>query len=62
MVGASIVRNPDEVHSMINQETDGSYTVNFPNGKSVHVPALTDVELALTSTTGNDGSVGWLGA
>src|SRR5215831_10666580 len=33
----------------------GSYDVSFPNGKHVHLAALTDAELALTSTTGNDG-------
>jgi hypothetical protein len=55
VVGASVVRDPGAVRSMIKQERDGSCTVSFPNGKQVHVPALTDTELALTSTTGNDG-------
>jgi hypothetical protein len=55
VVGASIERDPNEVHNMIAQEGDGSFTITFPIGRKAHVPALTDTELALTSTTGNDG-------
>jgi Calpain family cysteine protease len=55
VVGASIVRDPADVRSMIKQEGDASFTVSFPIGKATHVSALTDAELALTSTTGNDG-------
>jgi hypothetical protein len=55
VVGASIVRNPEDVHSMITQQSDGSIDVSFPNGRKAHVPGLTDAELALTSTTGSDG-------
>lgn len=53
-LGATICRNPQDVVKMIQKESNGSYVVHL--GKhDIHVPALTDAEIAITASTGADG-------
>ncbi|CAG0950059.1 hypothetical protein PHYC_00150 [Phycisphaerales bacterium] len=53
-VGAAVHRDPLFVKSMMTREEDGRYTVRFP-GRSVTLLELTDAEVALSSTTGDEG-------
>lgn len=53
-VGAALMRDPEAIKGMIT-ETEGGYRVLFPSGRAVEFAALTDAELALTSSTGDDG-------
>jgi hypothetical protein len=56
VVGAMVERNPQSVKTMIVSEGgEKGFKVSFGNGKTVTVPPLTDVEYALTSTTGDEG-------
>lgn len=58
-VGAYVERDPQAIKSMIRENRiDGavvSYTVTFGGGDPVTIPALTDAQFALTSSTGGDG-------
>lgn len=58
VVGAAVARDPVSVLALIGSAADGSYVVTFGDGKSATVEPLTDVEIALTSTTGENGM--WL--
>lgn len=60
MVGAMVERDSASVKGMISAkgEPTAAYAVAFGNGKAVEVPALTDAEYALVSTTGDEGM--WL--
>lgn len=55
MVGGMVLRHPDDVRRLIVENADGSYTVSFPNDRTRQVPRLTDAQMALTSSSGNDG-------
>jgi hypothetical protein len=54
-IGALAHRDPSAIRKMISTRDDGSLTVDFPGGRAVTVPPLTDAEYALTSTTGGEG-------
>lgn len=54
-IGAAVHRDPGSVTSMISPQTDGSYLVTFATAQAVNVPPLTDAELALSGTTGDEG-------
>lgn len=54
-IGAAVHRDPASITSMITQQEDGSYLVRFASSQTVTVPALTDAELALSGTTGDEG-------
>lgn len=55
-LSAVMIRNPDDVTKMFRANSDGTYTVTFNDGQtSVTVTAPTDAELALSSTSGDDG-------
>lgn len=58
-VGAYVHRDAQAVKKMIKEVPgeDGrvKYEVDFPAGQDVTIPALTDAQFALTSTTGGDG-------
>lgn len=54
-VGAAVHRDPEIVRRLIISRTDGSYEVRFRNGRHIHVPLLTDAELALGSNAGHQG-------
>ena len=55
MVGGMAWRHPDDLRRLIVENADGSYIVSFPNDRTRHVPRLTDAQMALTSSSGNDG-------
>ncbi len=55
VVGAAVVRDPASVMRMISSTPDGSYLVTFGDGRSATVPPLTDAEMALTSSAGQNG-------
>lgn len=54
-IGAAVHRDPASITSMITPQEGGSYLVRFGNSQAVSVPALTDAELALSGTTGDEG-------
>lgn len=54
-VGAMVVRDSSRVKSMVTEAPGGGYVVRFPGHKDMSVPALTDAEVALSSTTGDEG-------
>ncbi|MFM1873018.1 MAG: hypothetical protein RL398_2440 [Planctomycetota bacterium] len=53
-IGAFVHRDPAALRAMIT-EVDGGYVVTFPGGRSEQVAAITDAELALGGTTGDEG-------
>lgn len=53
-IGAFVHRDPAALRAMIT-EVDGGYVVTFPGGRSERVAAITDAELALGGTTGDEG-------
>lgn len=55
VVGAAVARDAASVRDMISAAHDGSFDVAFPDGRRAKVAPLTDAELALTSTSGNEG-------
>jgi hypothetical protein len=55
-IGALVSRDSESVKQMI-RPVGGGYTVAFGN-RTVDIPALTDAQFALTSTTGDEGD--WL--
>jgi hypothetical protein len=54
-LGAAVARDPGAVRKMIQAKPDGSYRVTFGNGTAIDVPALTDMELMLSSTSAGHG-------
>ncbi len=54
-VGAAVDRDPSWVISLFTPEDAGAYSVRFGDGRSVRISPLTDAELGLTSTTGDEG-------
>lgn len=53
-VGAYVHRDPQALTQLVTPTTDG-YRVRFRDGQSVDVKPLTDAELALSGTTGDEG-------
>jgi hypothetical protein len=54
-IGAAVHFHPLLLKEMILPRPDGSWTVKFLNGRSVFVNRLTDSQIALSSTTGDQG-------
>jgi hypothetical protein len=54
-VGAMVARDAAAVQKMVQQNADGSYAVTFGDGRAITVPQLTDAELALSGSTGDEG-------
>lgn len=54
-VGAAVARNPAAVKRMFQPHPDGSCELIFANGRRVHVGRLTDAEIALGSSAGEQG-------
>lgn len=55
VVGAMVHRNPSAVKSMFTKNDDGSTGVKFGNGREVKVLHVTDADIAICSTAGNNG-------
>lgn len=53
-LGAFVHRDPKALHALITPTKDG-YRVRFADGQSADVAPLTDAELALSGTTGDEG-------
>lgn len=58
MVGALAFHHPRALRDMVRTADDGSLAVVFPGHDPVPVPALTDAQVAISSTSGKDGR--WL--
>ncbi len=54
-VGAAVHRNPDFVRKYIHENADGSCDITFPGRKPLRVPKLTDAEICLGSSAGDQG-------
>ncbi len=54
-LGVAVLRNPDAVRRMLRPRRDGSTDVFFTGRPPVNIPPLTDSEIALSSTTGDQG-------
>lgn len=54
-IGAAVHAHPLRLKEMIRTEPDGSCTVEFRDGKSIRVNPLTDSQIALSSTAGDQG-------
>lgn len=54
-VGAFVHRDSAAIKQLIQARDDGGYEVRFADGKSITLPPLTDAELALSGTTGDEG-------
>jgi hypothetical protein len=54
-VGVAVKRDADFVRQTMRQRADGSYDVRFPGGPMVHINRLTDAEIALSSSAGDQG-------
>lgn len=54
-VGAAVHQNPAHVRSLFHPHADGACDVVFPNGHKAHVPPLTDAQIALGSSAGEQG-------
>ena len=53
-IGAALHRDANSIQSMI-QQNDSGYSVTFRHGGEVQIPRLTDTQICLTSTTGDEG-------
>jgi hypothetical protein len=56
MIGALVNRNPEQIPRMITAQRDGTYRVSFADNEAVTIPPLTDAEIAISSTTGEEGA------
>lgn len=54
-VGAFVARDPVAITKLVTQLPDGGYVLQFGDGRMVKVPPLTDAELALSGSTGDEG-------
>jgi hypothetical protein len=54
-VGALTYRDYHDLRNMIRETPDGSYMVTFGSQRDIKVPALTDAQIGLTSSTGGEG-------
>jgi hypothetical protein len=55
IVGAAVARNPVAVKKIFHVHADGSCDLKFVTGRQVHVPRLTEAEIALGGTAGTQG-------
>jgi hypothetical protein len=55
VIGATVSRDPQTIRRMLRPNPDGTTDVRFPGSKHVRVPRLTDGEIALTSSAGDQG-------
>ncbi|MEY4674742.1 MAG: hypothetical protein RL148_2526 [Planctomycetota bacterium] len=53
-IGAFTHRDPNALRALVTEQEEG-YAVHFANGKTLQVTRLTDAELALSGTTGDEG-------
>ncbi len=54
-IGAAIHRDANSIKDMIQMTPDGGYSVTFRYGGPIQIPPLTDAQMCLTSTTGDEG-------
>lgn len=54
-VGAAVQRDPRIISNLISEKPAGGYSVKFGDGRTVDLAPLTDVEVAISSTTGDEG-------
>lgn len=54
-VGAAVHRDPRLISNLISENPGGGYSVKFGDGRTVDLAPLTDVEVAISSTTGDEG-------
>jgi hypothetical protein len=54
-IGAAVQRNPEFVKRLIREHADGSCELTFPGGRTIRVPKLTDAEVCLGSSAGDQG-------
>jgi hypothetical protein len=54
-VGAVVGRDPATVRALVGQSTDGTFLVRFPGGPTVPVASVSDTEILLGSTDGDQG-------
>lgn len=59
VVGGLVYRDPQSIRNMLHLQPNGSIMVNFPGGKTVVVPFITESEVFLGALTGRDHGV-WL--
>ena len=57
VLGAVVYRDPEAIRKMIKPFPDGSYEVQFPNRKPIHISAPTDSELVMCAPEGNDHGI-----
>lgn len=57
-IGAAVHQDPSRIRRLLHPQDDGACDVHFPDGRRVHVPPLTDAQLALGSSAGKQGT--WL--
>jgi Calpain family cysteine protease len=55
VIGATVNRDPQTIRRMLHPNPDGTTDVIFPGSRHVRVPRLTDCEIALTSSAGDQG-------
>ncbi len=54
-IGALVTQHPGRFKAMFHEQPDGSCLVTFPGRQPVRVPRLTDAQIALGSTAGDQG-------
>lgn len=54
-IGALVHRDPSELARLVVERDDGGYDVRFRDGQSISLAPLTDAEIALSGTTGDEG-------
>lgn len=54
-VGAVVSRDPETLRAIIGQMSDGTFLVRFPGGPMISVPSVSDAEVVLGSSDGNQG-------
>jgi hypothetical protein len=59
VIGDFVYQNPQAVRMMIRPQSDGSFAVQFGNGKHADVEPLSDAELIMGATEGRDHGI-WL--
>jgi hypothetical protein len=54
-VGTLVSNHPGRLKGMIHEQPDGAYMVTFPGKPTIRVPKLTDAQIVLGSTAGDQG-------
>ncbi|MCE9605306.1 MAG: hypothetical protein K8U03_10435 [Planctomycetia bacterium] len=54
-IGSAVHRRPDHIRSIVSLSADGSYRVEFGDGETVEARHLTDAQVLLGSTAGDQG-------